>query len=86
MNTHEKEGIVYFNEPYKVNFWEWIDEHIGLDTLIMKNPVKLEKDVIYVIAFAKNKSYNAKLNAINKRSKHTTLIRGIPEEDLSCIE
>lgn len=84
--TYEQEGIVYFKEPYKTDFWDWIDDHIGVDTLFVKNPVELENDVIYVIAYAKDKMYNAKLSEINKSREDTTLVRGIPEEEIYSID
>lgn len=84
--TYEKEGIIYFKEPFKTDFWEWIDEHVGIDTLFVKNPVELEKDIIYVLAYAKDKSYNVKLSEINKSRQDTTLVRGIPEEEVHAID
>ena len=84
--TYEKDGIIYFKEPYRVDFWDWIDEHIGIDTLFVKNPVELKNDIIYVVAYAKNKIYNAKLSEMNKSREDTTLVRGIPEEEVYSID
>lgn len=84
--TYEKDGIIYFKEPYRVDFWDWIDEHIGIDTLFIKNLVELKNDIIYVVAYAKSKFYNAKLSEINKSREDTTLVRGISEEEVCSID
>ncbi len=84
--TYEKDGIIYFKEPFRADFWEWIDEHIGVDTMFIKNPVELEEDIIYVVVYAKDKGNNAKLSEINRSRQDTTLVRGIPEEEVCSID
>lgn len=84
--TYEQEGIVYFKEPYRTDFWTWIDGHIGIDTLFVRNRQALDNDIIYVVAYAKDKSFNAKLSEINKNREDTTLVRGIPEEEVCAID
>ena len=84
--TYEEEGIIYFEEPYKTDLWAWLDTHIGLDTLFVRNRQALDNDVIYVLAYAKDKRFNAKLNEINKNRQDTRLYRGIPEEEVCSID
>ena len=84
--TYEMEGIVYFKEPYKTNLWEWLDTHIGIDTLFIKNRQDLDNNIIYVLAYAKDKTYNAKLSEINKSRQDTSLFRGICEEEVCSID
>ena len=85
--TYEMEGIVYFKEPYKTNLWELLDTHIGIDTLFVKNRQDLNNNIIiYVLAYAKDKTYNAKLNEINKSRQDTSLFRGICEEEVCSID
>ncbi len=84
--TYEKEGIIYFQEPYRTDLWEWLDTHIGLDTLFVRNRQALDNDVIYVLAYAKDKTYNAKLSEINKNRQDTSLYRGISEEEVCSID
>ena len=84
--TYEKDGIIYFKEPYKTDLWEWLDTHIGVDTLFVQNRQALDNDVIYVLAYAKDKSYNAKLNEINQSRKDTSLFRGISEKEVCAID
>lgn len=45
-----------------------------------RNRKALDNDIIYVLAYAKDKSYNAKLSEINKSREDTSLYRGIAEE------
>lgn len=40
--TYEEEGIIYFEEPYKTDLWAWLDTHIGLDTLFVRNRQALD--------------------------------------------
>lgn len=84
--TYEKEGIIYFKEPYKANLWEWLDAHIGIDTLFVRNRQALDNNIIYVLAYAKDKAYNAKLSEINKSRQDTSLFRGISEEEVCSID
>ena len=86
VETYEKEGIVYFKEPYKTNLWEWLDTHIGIDTLFVKNRQALDNNIMYVLAYAKDKTYNAKLSEINKSRQDTSLFRGISEEEVCSID
>ena len=84
--SYEKDGIIYFKEPYETDLWEWLDAHIGIDTLLVRNRQALDNDVIYVLAYAKDKSYNAKLNEINKNREDTSLYRGISEKEVCAID
>lgn len=84
--TYEQEGIVYFKEPYRTDLWEWLDAHIGRDTLFVRNRQALDNDIIYVVAYAKEKSFNAKLSEINKSREDTSLYRGISEEEVCSID
>ena len=86
VETYEKEGIVYFKEPYKTNLWEWLDTHIGIDTLFVRNRQALDNNIMYVLAYAKDKTYNAKLSEINKSRQDTSLFRGISEEEVCSID
>ena len=84
--TYEKDGIIYFKEPYRTNLWEWLDSHIGVDTLFIRNRQDLDNNIINVLAYAKVKEYNAKLNEINKSREDTSLFRGICEEEVCSID
>lgn len=84
--TYERDGIIYFKEPHKTDLWEWLNAHIGIDTLFVRNRKALDNDIIYVLAYAKDKSYNAKLSEINKSREDTSLYRGIAEEEVCSID
>ncbi len=83
---YEKEGIIYFEKPYKTDLWEWLNTHIGIDTLFVRNRQALDNDIIYVLAYAKDKTYNNKLREINKSREDTSLYRGIAEEEVCAID
>ena len=54
--------------------------------MFVRNRQALDNDVIYVLAYAKDKRFNAKLNEINKNRQDTSLYRGIPEEEVCSID
>ena len=37
VETYEKEGIIYFKEPYRTNLWEWLDAHIRYRYFVCKS-------------------------------------------------
>lgn len=34
VETYEKEGVIYFKEPYRTNMTEWTQEHLDFDALV----------------------------------------------------
>lgn len=67
MKTWEKDGIVYFEEPYRVTFLEWMNKVGGCDSLVLKKEERTEDGCdnwIYVVAYAKTKFHNEFLQKV----------------------
>ncbi|MDE7267323.1 MAG: hypothetical protein K2N89_07660 [Lachnospiraceae bacterium] len=52
LETYEKDGIIYFKEPYSTNMTEWTEGHLDFDTLI--SSVDFDKDIAVVVAYSKD--------------------------------
>ena len=50
--TYEKDGVIYFKEPYRTNMTEWTEEHLDFDTLI--SSVDFDRDIVVVVAYSKD--------------------------------
>ncbi len=52
VETYEKEGTIYFKEPYRTNMTEWTQEHLDFDALV--SSVDFDEDIAVVIAYSKD--------------------------------
>ncbi len=84
--TYEKEGILYFREPFRSDLVEWSDTHLGLNTIILKNSEDFGNRIISVVAVSTDKCYNDALFDVKKGLTGVEILMGIPEEEVNCID
>lgn len=64
VETYEKDGIIYFKEPYTTNMTEWTEGHLDFDALV--SSVDFDKDTAVVIAYSKDSEKLKKIRGNNK--------------------
>jgi len=84
--TYEKDGIIYFKEPYKSDLVEWNDTHLGLNAIILKNDEDFSHRIINVVAVSTHKDFNDMLFDVKKTLKGVEILIGIPDEEVNCID
>ena len=84
--TYEKEGILYFKEPFQSDLVEWSDDHLGLNTIILKNSEDFGNRIIHVVAVSTDKSYNDALFDVKKTLNGVEILMGVPEEEVNSID
>ena len=62
-NSIENKGIVIFDEPLKVGFIEWIENHVDCDCITTGK--HLQDGKICIIAYATSEEYNDELVKLN---------------------
>lgn len=83
--TYEKDGIIYFKEPYEVDYADWIFEHLDCDCIITEESV--HSDMICVLCFAKDENFNSYLRHIQKtKYPNGKIFRGMGAEEVNCID
>ncbi|MDE6622678.1 MAG: hypothetical protein K2K74_19740 [Lachnospiraceae bacterium] len=50
--TYEKDGVVYFREPYKVSMTEWVCTYLDCDALV--DHIDYDSDTVLVYAYSKD--------------------------------
>lgn len=83
--TFEKNGIIYFKEPYKISFNKWLENHLDCDSVV-KNQ-RQYSPIGEIICYAKNKDYNFQLQAAYSEmdSDMYALLRCISTEEVNSI-
>lgn len=76
--TYEKDGIIYFKEPCKVNMTKWTEEHLDFDTLV--SSVDFENDTAVVIAYSKE------LSKLRKIKGSYQILGGLSTKEVNCID
>ena len=62
-NSIENKGIIIFDEPLKVGFIEWIENHVDCDSITTGK--YLPNGKIYIVAYATSEEYNDELVKLN---------------------
>ena len=82
--TYEKDGIVFFVEPYKANKIDWIYDHLDCDTVYRED--EKYSNTVYIICYAKDSKYNEKLYEVKKNSyQDDILMRGVSSREVGGI-
>ena len=76
--TYEKDGIIYFKEPYRTNKTEWTEAHLDFDALI--SSVDFNKDIAVVVAYLKD---SKKLREI-RGNYH--ILGGLTTREVKCVD
>lgn len=64
VETYERDGIIYFKEPYTTNMTEWTEGHLDFDALV--SSVDFDKDTAVVIAYSKDSEKLKKIRGNNQ--------------------
>ena len=62
--THEKNGIIYFDIPFKTTLVSWVLEHELCDSLVLDREELIDDgcdEWIYVRCYARSREYNNRL-------------------------
>lgn len=83
--TYEKDGIIYYREPYKISFNKWLENHLDCDAVV-KSQMQYSP-VGEVVCYAKNKNYNTQLQEAygEMDSDMYALLRCISTEEVNSI-
>lgn len=76
--TYEKDGVIYFKEPYKTNMTEWTEEHLDFDALI--SSIDFDRDIAVVVAYSKD---SKKLKEIRGNYR---ILGGLSTREVNCID
>lgn len=83
--TYEKDGIIYFKEPYLTDYINWIACHLDCD-LIAKRTDNKNSEVVEIICYAKSEEYNNKLFQVQKeRYPSDMYCRGMSSDNINWI-
>lgn len=83
----EKDGIIYFDTPYKVNGLSFAHKHLDCDAIIIKEPTYSKE--MRVVCYASNESYNKALNNLflsHYKGNGYKLLVGISSKEMNCID
>lgn len=90
--TYEKEGIIYFKEPYKTSGSEWVLSHLDCDSLITQTSFdeSQDEDVAYIRCYAKNEAYNDRLRSyvrpIELKEENLGVLCAFSSLEVNCID
>ena len=82
-NGRVENGIFIFNEPYKVNWSDWVCDHRDCESIILDRPK--EDRCIWVVAYAMNKNANDKLNEYRNTLTGVRRLTCLPSEELKIL-
>ena len=82
-----KDGIAFYDTPYKIDLLEFAYDHLDCDSIISEND--FESDEAKVIAYATEEKYNAELyDVYDKQYKNNgyRVMRQISSLEVSSID
>lgn len=82
--TYEKDGIIYFKEPYRVNMTEWLENHLDCD--VLASEVDFNNCILSVIAYPSSCENNEKLAKVKTAFENSRLLQGMLSEEVDCID
>ena len=82
--TYEKDGVIYFKEPYRTNMTEWLESHIDCD--VLATDVDFNNCILSVIAYPSCSENNGKLIKLKSAFKNARVLQGMLSEEVDCID
>lgn len=76
--TYEKDGIIYFREPYKANMTEWTVEHLDCDALV--DNIDYDNDTVLVYAYSKD------YEKIKRVKGKYQILGSLSSQEVNCID
>jgi len=84
-NSFEKDGIVFFDKYFEVDYVDWIPKHLDCDSIITKESNGSEK--ICIVCYSTSEKYNQSLRELRDRKYPDHIIlRGMGHEEVNCID
>ena len=84
-NLREKDGIIYLINPVKMNYSDWMFDHLDCDTIIQDDPTN--SDDITILCYAKNKDFNSYLRQVrNKEFPEDKIMRAFDSREVDGID
>lgn len=84
-SSYSENGVVFFNEPFKVKRVDWIYKHLDCDSIIVKSD--FSNSEISVLCYASSEEYNNYLKELrDNKYPDCLLLRGIGHEEVNCID
>lgn len=83
--TYEKNGIIYFKVPYKINFNQWLKSNLDCDSVVKSQ--RRYSPVGEIVCYAKDKNYNIRLQEeyAGMDSDVYALLRCMSTEEVNSI-
>lgn len=83
--TYEKNGIVYFEEPYSIDYSDWAFQHLDCDSIVERQDTY--SDTLKVICYAKSSEFNGRLmNLWRTEYANEKLFRGMGASEVNSID
>ena len=82
--TYEKDGVIYFKEPYRTNMTEWLESHIDCD--VLATDLDFNNCILSVIAYPSSSENNGKLIKLKSAFKNARVLQGMLLEEVDCID
>lgn len=76
--TYEKDGIIYFKEPYKANMTEWVGTYLDCDALV--DNIDYDSDTVLVYAYSKDYERIKRI-----KGKHQ-ILGSLSSQEVNCID
>lgn len=84
-DKYEKDGIVYFKTPFKVDYSEWLAKHLDCDSIIKRGDNS--SDSVIIVCYASSSSYNRSLrNLRDKKYPNDKIMHGLSSMEVNCID
>ena len=87
MKTREIDGIIYVEEPEKIDYYEFSYEHLGCDSIV-DSDVVVNPEKVCVYAYARTKQDNRKLKTVYEKEYNDDkylLMRNMSERQAMSI-
>ncbi len=79
-----RDGIVFFEKPYKVRSGNWLGEHLDCDSLYFRDANSRE---LNIVCYASEEKYNEALSELRDIIyPELKLLRGVGKEEVDCID
>ena len=84
-NTYEIDGIIFFVEPQKFKYIDWLNEHLDCDSIVTLETTAC--DPVGIICYAKSEEYNRNLAKLrDERFPNHAILVGYSSKEVNCID
>lgn len=76
--TYERDGVIFFKEPYKASMTEWVGTYLDCDAIV--DNIDYDRDTIFVYAYSKD--YEKIRNLKGERQ----ILGSLSSQEVNCID